>query len=99
MVIMKKASVAELKARLSEYLAGVKKGEELIVTEHGTPVARLTPLQSDLSRDARRAELIRAGLLRPGTGKLPPDFFERLPPPSPGLDAAQVIRDERDEGW
>lgn len=35
---MKKASVSELKASLSEYLARVKKGEEVVVTDRDRPV-------------------------------------------------------------
>src|SRR5207245_2643547 len=35
--------IRELKASLSSYVARVKKGETLTVTEHGAPVARLIP--------------------------------------------------------
>ncbi len=35
--------VRELKNRLSEYLAHVKAGEEIIITEHKKPVARIVP--------------------------------------------------------
>lgn len=35
--------VRELKARLSEYLGRAAAGEEVIVTDRGTPVVRLTP--------------------------------------------------------
>ncbi len=41
---MKHAAVAKLKATLSEYLARVKAGEEVIVTERGKPIARIVPL-------------------------------------------------------
>ena len=43
---MKQVGVRELKARLSEYLALVKAGEEVVVTERGKAVARLAPLSS-----------------------------------------------------
>jgi prevent-host-death family protein len=42
---MKTAAVSALKASLSEYLAGVKAGEEIIVTDRGKPIAKLMPLQ------------------------------------------------------
>ncbi|MBM3120750.1 MAG: type II toxin-antitoxin system prevent-host-death family antitoxin [Chloroflexi bacterium] len=35
--------VRELKDRPSEYLRRVKKGATITITEHGVPVARLTP--------------------------------------------------------
>ena len=35
--------VSELKAGLSAYLARVKRGEEIVVTERGEPIARIVP--------------------------------------------------------
>ncbi len=46
-MVMKKAKVSELKARLSSYLAEVRRGDTLIVCERSTPVARLVPLEDD----------------------------------------------------
>jgi len=42
---MKFVSVATLKKNLSLYLATVKKGQELIITSHRHPVARLLPVE------------------------------------------------------
>lgn len=64
------ASVAQLKARLSEYLRQVKGGTELLITERGIPVARLAPLDREERRSTRRARLARAGALRRGAGKI-----------------------------
>jgi len=65
--------VRELKNSLSSYLAKVKEGEEVVVTDRGTPVARLVPI--DDSTD-RLAKLVAAGLAtpprRPRRRKLPP---------------------------
>lgn len=44
---MKSVPIAILKAKLSEYLDAVKTGEEIIVTEHGEPVARLLPIAQE----------------------------------------------------
>jgi prevent-host-death family protein len=41
---MKHAKVSELKARLSAYLADVRKGETVLVSDRRTPVARLVPV-------------------------------------------------------
>lgn len=38
------ANIAQIKARLSEYLSQVKGGSEVVITERGMPVARLVPL-------------------------------------------------------
>lgn len=40
---MKRAQVSELKARLSEYLAGVRAGGDVVVYDRVTPIARIVP--------------------------------------------------------
>lgn len=60
---MRSMGIAELKALLSETLARVKAGEEVLVTEHGRPIARLMPL-SAASPAAATQELVRSGLVR-----------------------------------
>jgi prevent-host-death family protein len=45
---MKSVGVATLKSKLSQYLAAVKKGTEIIVTSHQHPIARLAPVTNDL---------------------------------------------------
>lgn len=90
--------VAELKARLSAYLDKVKAGEEVIVTEHGRPVARLVPVFSDAEqRDARLQRLVRAGAVLPARGPMAPELYR---PPAVRADGAGVLDallDERDE--
>lgn len=43
-VTMERVTVADLKARLSEYLRKVEAGEAIVVVRHGVPVARLERL-------------------------------------------------------
>jgi prevent-host-death family protein len=43
--------VRELRQNLSRYLARVKEGEDLIVTEHGREVARLVPADAGAYAD------------------------------------------------
>jgi len=54
--------VRDLKNNLSRYLNRVKAGEEVIVTEHGRPVARLSALDEPSNR---LAALIASGAVRP----------------------------------
>jgi len=42
---MRSVSLAEAKTRLSELLGEVAGGEELVITRHGKPVARIVPLE------------------------------------------------------
>lgn len=68
--------IAELKARLSEYLVGVQTGEEIVVTDRGRPVARLISpgSRSASEEDQRLLDLQRRGLVHIGSGVLPDDF-------------------------
>jgi len=54
--------IRELKSQLSHYIDQVCAGKEIIVTEHGKPVARLTALTE---ADDRLARLIASGAVRP----------------------------------
>lgn len=56
--------VRELKNNLSRYLDQVRDGEDVIVTDRGHPVARLTAIDDATSNLAR---LVEAGLVRAPT--------------------------------
>ncbi len=96
---MERVAVRELKAKLSEYLAKVKSGQEVVVTERGKPVAKLVPLPSDETMDERLADLERQGLIRRGTGKLPDDFWDLPRPSDPEGRALKTLLEERESGW
>ena len=59
---MRKAGIAELKAGLSEYLAAVKAGAEVVVTERGRPSAVVRARSSDREdrADPRRRRCLRS---------------------------------------
>jgi len=96
---MRTATVSKLKATLSKYLSRVKAGEEVIVTERGKPIARITPLTPDDSATSPHLlELARAGLARPGADRLP-DGFWKLPRPRDRRGAGvKALLEERAEG-
>jgi prevent-host-death family protein len=95
---MKKASVSELKTSLSEYLLGVKNGEEVLVTERGRPVARLIPALGAESGGERKRRLIRAGVLRTGSGRLPSDLLKPSPVADPEGKTLSGLLEERRSG-
>jgi prevent-host-death family protein len=64
-------SVVQFKARMSEYLRLVKGGGELLVTERGVPVVRVTPLEAAERKSTRRLRLTRAGQIKTGRGRVP----------------------------
>ncbi|MFA5788111.1 MAG: type II toxin-antitoxin system prevent-host-death family antitoxin [Actinomycetota bacterium] len=91
------AAVAELKARLSSYLKAVKSGGEVIVTERGKPIARLVPFTGPEANASRVAELVRAGMLRQGTGRLPRSFWTLPRPKDPRGRGLAYLLEERAE--
>ncbi len=58
-------SVAQAKARLSELLARVESGEEVVITRRGIPVARLCPeRRPKKALDLRAIDRVRESLPR-----------------------------------
>ena len=66
----------EAKARLSKLLRDVKRGQEWVITERGSPIARLAPISGrSLSLAERIRRLEDSGLVEPlrrAVGHLPP---------------------------
>jgi len=71
---MKVANIAELKNRLSKYLAVVEQGEEVEVRKRNVPVARIVPIKGT---KINRTKLDRGR----GTAKIKGDLTEPLIPP------------------
>ena len=70
---MDRVTVADLKAKLSEYLRRAESGETILVCRHGTPVARLAPVE----RPRLTVRPPREGGVRLGEGNLPPLKMKR----------------------
>lgn len=94
-----RVSVARLKARLSEYLRRASAGEVVVVTDRGTPVARLVPLSRELATEGRVAELVRAGLARAPHRPLDIDLLLQGRPADPEGRSLEMVLEERAEGW
>ena len=92
------ASIADVKARLSEFVRRVKAGNEVVITERGIPVARLTGLEVTERRATRRDRLARAGAVKPGKGRVRRGL--QTPPEGEALGAAVLaaLLAERGEG-
>lgn len=95
---MKKTSISILKARLSQYLDAVKSGEEVIVTDRGRPVARLTGLEGEGTRTGRVERLVREGRLRTPTHPFPAEERRTRCPKDPAGRSLALILEERAEG-
>lgn len=78
---MQTVGVRELKNRLTHYLAEVKLGENVVVTDRGKPVAilhSLDKIEEDAGLDERLALLAAKGHVRLPTRKGPFPHFEPL---------------------
>ena len=92
------ATVVDLKARLSEHLRLVKSGHEVVITERNVPVARLVPLDDLERKSTRRLRLTRAGVLKPGSGKLPAALKRAPVGRTPDTSVVDALLDERNAG-
>jgi|SRR6185312_13381223 prevent-host-death family protein len=98
---MKKASISYAKAHLSALLKRVREGQTVLITDRGTPVARLEPI-ADVDWDARMRSLAERGVVKLPKTPLTWERFEALPPAPvlpPGVSAVDYVIAEREEGW
>ena len=95
---MRTAKISELKAKLSAHIQYVKNGEEVLILDRNTPVARLVPAGPAEEYGERERRLIAKGILTPPKEPRPAGF--KLPKPSGRMISdevmAQVWREERD---
>src|SRR5438128_8176912 len=84
---MKRAMVSELKARLSAYLAEVRRGESVVVCDRTTPIARLVPYEPE---ENEGFDVLPAS--RPVTDL---KKVRRVRPKRP-IDVVRLLREDRD---
>jgi prevent-host-death family protein len=94
---MKTVPVAELKASLSAYLRRVKAGEDVLVTERGRPIARLTPAGT-AGWPSHLESMEAQGLITAGVGKLPSGFWRLPRPKDPKGLVMRGLLEEREGG-
>lgn len=98
---MKTASISYVKAHLSTLLDRVRRGQPVIITDRGTPIARLEPVTAAGS-DAYLRSLVGRGLATPPRVAPTTDMLDELPPAPPlrrGASLVQAVLDEREEAW
>jgi prevent-host-death family protein len=88
---MRTAKISELKAKLSAHIQYVKNGEEVLILDRNTPVARLVPAGPVDDYDERERRLIAKGILIPPKMQRPAGY--KLPAP-PGPMISQEVMDK-----
>lgn len=97
---MRSVPITEAKNRLSALLRAVRRGERIVITDRGNPVATLEPVHG--SEGGRLADLVARGTVAPPA--LPPDasLLRRLPPAprlAHGVSLVADLIEERGSGW
>lgn len=99
---MKKASVSQAKNGLSGLLQDVGRGETVLITSRGKPIAMLAPYDPAAFDDAEFiASLVARGVARPPRKNLDLDWFyagERPEVPD-GMSVADLIDADREERY
>lgn len=82
---MQYVPIRDLKDRLSEYLRLAAEGEEIVITLHKRPIAKLVPLGEVPTSEAETiARLNALPWIRAGNGKLPSGSRNIARPPKQG---------------
>jgi prevent-host-death family protein len=84
-VSMKQVRIAELKARLSEYLRAVRQGETIAVLDRETPVAQIVPVRDRSTLRVRK----------PAPGTPPPNRVALPKPAKLDVDVVELLLEER----
>ncbi|MGM7696971.1 type II toxin-antitoxin system Phd/YefM family antitoxin [Microbacterium sp. A84] len=82
--------VRELRDGLSRHLAAVRDGQEITVTDHGKPIARIVPIDQESPLERLIAEGLVTPAARPSGGVLPDPIKLR-----PGVTVSDLIAEQR----
>jgi prevent-host-death family protein len=97
---MKRATISQTKNQLSALLKYVKRGEEVLILERDTPIARIVPARSGGREETGSVlrELERRGIVRLGKRHPNSKLTARLgPPPKAQGDILAALLADREE--
>ena len=96
---MKRESISSAKNRLSALIRRVQRGEAVLITDRGVPVAKLVPVQLGPGVPERIVTLAQQGLARLPTQVPDAAWLDRpRPTPAPGPSAVDSLLEERRHG-
>jgi len=96
---MKTESISSAKNKLSALIRRIQRGEHVLITDRGVPVAKLVPVQLGAGVPERIIALAQQGLARLPE-RMPDAAWLDLPRPSltPGPTAVDLLLEERRAG-
>jgi prevent-host-death family protein len=89
--VVVEAGVRELRDNLKSFLDRVREGDEIVVTDRGKRIARITPY----AREAKRQELIARGILTPAKAPKQSYDVESLVQLEDGGSLSDLVIEER----
>jgi prevent-host-death family protein len=97
---MKIVGITDAKNRLSALIDGLRGGSRVLIVDRGRPVARLEPVTGGKDeQDGRIARLVREGVLRSASARMPQSLLTEQPPRmKSGASAVAVLIEERRDG-
>lgn len=93
---MEKATISQLKNRLSAYLEKVRAGGTVLILDRDQPIARIERVEAGAHPGDRIARLEKAGLVRRGRRPLRLDLL-RAAPPAARRSVLEALLEERRE--
>jgi prevent-host-death family protein len=88
-------AVTELRAHLARWIDAARQGSDVVITDRGTPVARIVALESTPVIDRLTAEGV---ISRPATSTRPVaghDNMEHQRRPTPSRPVADIVSEQR----
>jgi prevent-host-death family protein len=93
---MKRESISSAKNRLSALIRRVQRGESVLITDRGVPVAQLVPVQLGPGVPERIVALAQQGLARLPTQVPDAAWLDQpRPQPTPGPGVVDLLLEER----
>jgi antitoxin (DNA-binding transcriptional repressor) of toxin-antitoxin stability system len=93
---VEKATISQLKDRLSAYLKKVRAGGSVLIVDRDQPIARIERIASGAMGDDRISRLERAGLLRRGSGRVDVAALRRDAPRARASVLGALLDDRRE---
>jgi prevent-host-death family protein len=94
---MEKATISQLKNRLSAYLKKVRAGDSILILDRDQPIARIERVAPSEGPEDRLTRLERSGLLQRSTTKVSVEKL-RDPVPRPERSVVEALVEERRGG-
>jgi antitoxin (DNA-binding transcriptional repressor) of toxin-antitoxin stability system len=94
---VEKATISQLKNRLSRYLKKVRAGEIILILDRDQPIARIERVEASGRADERIRRLEKQGVLRRPTRALRLDSLPPMPSPA-SRSVVEALLEDRREG-